>query len=127
MNKRVVGTIAVIVFALLAVLGPFLYVAWTRCDATIYAPGFSKAKFRQVHKGMAKAEVEHILGKPLKNQDGRIEGCSEDENRWCYAWFDCAKIPHDDRVTNTWFKVREVDFDKYGRVKAILGSTEQFE
>lgn len=127
MNRKatiIVGTASLAL--LLLILAPLCYVRWTRCDATIHAPGFSEVKFHQIAKGMTKAEVEHLLGKPLKNREGRVEGCPEDGNTWCYAWFDCAKIPDDDRVCNTWFQTREVDFDRRGRVKAVLSSTEQF-
>lgn len=120
---------AVSLALLILILAPYLYVVWTRCDATIYAPGFSEAKFHQITKGMTKAEVEYIVGKPLRNDPVHVPAIIGKESRWLYAYLDCAKIPepNDDRVTNTWYKVREIDFDKQERVRAILSSTEQFE
>lgn len=122
-RKAVAAIIGTGLLLLVLVLGYLWLTVWGRFDATIYASGFTDSKFRLVSKGMSKAEVQNILGKPLTN----VEGVSDDQNRWFYAYLDRAKIPNDDRVTNTWFKVREVDFDKSGRVEETLSSMEQFE
>ena len=72
---------------------------------------------------MSKAEVQSILGKPLAD----VQGLIEDDNKWYYAYLDRDKIHNDDRVTYTWYKVREVDFNKAGRVEKKLNTSEQFE
>ena len=107
----------------IGVLGYLWLTIWSRSYATAYASGFSEAKFAQVRRGMSKADVRRILGQPLAH----LEALPQDDRKWFYAFLDCNKIPTDDRVTNTWFNVREVDFDAHGRVKMTLKSTEQFE
>jgi len=123
MSRKTVGTMIGTGLLLLVLgLGYLWLTVFGRFDATIYAPGFTESKFGLVSKGMSKAEVLAVLGKPL---EGNIEGLLA--NRWFYANLDHTKIPNDDRVTNTWFKVREVDFDGSGRVEKTLSSMEQFE
>jgi hypothetical protein len=39
--------------------------AWQNRDRTVYAPGFSEAKFRTIRLGMAKKDVLRILGNPM--------------------------------------------------------------
>jgi hypothetical protein len=115
---------------MLLILGCLWFTAWSRVDATIYAHGFSESKFRRIEKGMSKAEVRRILGNPLTgNANGHIEGALDDENTWSYADLDCTKIPagDDDRVTNTWYKIRDISFDKTGRMQKTVSSTKQFE
>jgi len=120
-GKAIAAGVGIIVILLLLATA---YLHWgTRSDATIYAPGFSDSKFRRIEKGMSRAEVQSILGKPLTH----IEWLMEDESKWYYAFLDSAKIPHDDRVTNTWYKVRVVDFDGAGRVVRTVRSAQQFE
>lgn len=111
----------------LAFFFPIWFPFLTRWDATMYAPGYDEKEFRQIARGMTKAEVANRLGLPLSNSEGHVEGLPANDNRWFYAWYDCARIPHDDRVCNAWFSVREVTFDKDGRVEAVHRSTEQFE
>ncbi len=121
--------------ALLGVLGLAAVIAgllWpvfgTRDDATIYAPGFSESKFRQVRKGMSKEEVLRLLGKPLQNDAHEpVQGMMSSNRRWFYSFLDRSKIPDDDRVTNTWFEWREIVFDSKGRVVEITETTEHFE
>jgi outer membrane protein assembly factor BamE (lipoprotein component of BamABCDE complex) len=38
---------------------------WLRRDSTVYAPGYSEAKFRSVHVGMSREAVVGLLGPPL--------------------------------------------------------------
>lgn len=126
MTRRLtVSLVAVALVLILLASGYFWLRSCFYCDATIYASGFSELKFRRIHRGMSKAEVERILGKPLTGPEGLIT----DDHAWLYAFLDRSRIPDpdDDRVTNTWFKIRGVKFDHDGRVKDILSSSEQFE
>lgn len=126
MNRKAVVTIAILLPVVITSL--IAYWMWPH-DATIYAAGYTSAKFRQVKKGMSETDVERILGKPLTNVEGHIQGLPVDRKEWNYAYYDIEKLPAptDDRIVNTWFKIREVDFDERGRVKKVIKSREQFE
>lgn len=116
-----------LILLILLLVSVYLWTAnSTRCDATTYAAGFTEAKFKRVRHGMTKAEVLDILGKPLRDDHENSESWDYPNNRWDYTLFDRSKIPHDD-PTNTWAETRAIIFDKPGRVKTILISTDQFE
>ena len=123
MSKRAIVAVAVVGAVVVAAAGYFWFAVLAPYDATIYAAGFSEQGFALVSRGMSKTDVKRLLGEPLTH----VEGMMNSDNKWFYAFLDYANIPEDDRVTNTWFEVREVDFDRRGRVKSVLSSTEQFE
>jgi len=51
--------------AILFCLAVLLGLAWSFSDTTVYAPGYSEAKFRAIRTGMSEAEVIRTLGQPL--------------------------------------------------------------
>jgi outer membrane protein assembly factor BamE (lipoprotein component of BamABCDE complex) len=124
MRRRTVLAVVVLLLFFCALLGTLLWQGMRNCyDATICAPGFSESKFKQIRHGMSKADVTRVLGKPLSN----VEGLSSEQNRWFYSFLDRTKIPEDDRVTNTWYRARTVEFDGHGLVDRTVSSAERFE
>ncbi len=79
----------------------------TPMTGTLWAPGFSEAKFAEVKIGMSSVEVTALLGAPLQKwcaQDGGLD-CE-----WLYSWQDTPTADFDRR----W-----VLFDQFGRVERL--------
>jgi hypothetical protein len=53
------------VWLVACVFSVIVIAAWQNRDATIYAPGFTEARFRTIRVGMPKADVLRILGAPV--------------------------------------------------------------
>jgi len=51
------------------VLGVFGLLFWMM-DATVYSPGYSERAFKKIQSGMTKAEVERLVGAPLRIHHG---------------------------------------------------------
>ena len=79
----------------------------TPFEGTVWAPGFTESAFSKVHLGMSAAEVNSLLGDPLRKSCD-AEGCL-----WIYTWQDTGTANFDQR----W-----LDFDSAGRVKEIRKS-----
>ena len=56
----------------------FVVFGWN--DRTIYAPGFSEARFKRVAVGMTVRELTELMGEPVKKWE------VADHEVWCYAW-----------------------------------------
>jgi SmpA / OmlA family len=50
---------------LLLVVASGLALKWGPRDSTVYAPGYSEARFRSIRVGMTREEVTRVLGEPL--------------------------------------------------------------
>jgi hypothetical protein len=78
----------------LTMRGMMLFVAWAGLAmgavrwlhlnfATVYAPGYDESHFRRVRVGMTRAEVESIMGPPLR-RDNTSQRWAHYEN-WIYS------------------------------------------
>ena len=70
--------------------------------ATVYASGFSELRFSQVQPGMSRAEVEELLGPPLRRWHRDFVDCA-----WSYSW---------QRRGDDSFDRRTVNFNRDGTV-----------
>ncbi len=120
MNKKTFKVVPIILAAFIVTLGlnkiRFRY-DWVDAakrtllaplTGTLWADGFSEAKFAKVKLGMSLAEVKALLGAPLREwcgPKGINEGCT-----WLYSWQDTPTADYDRR----W-----VSFDALGRVEEI--------
>jgi hypothetical protein len=82
--------------SLLLFLAICLAVNWGPRDGTVYAPGYSEARFRSIRVGMTREEVTRVLGEPLS-----IEPASG-YVLWVYAPDDYRNLrQHEDGPTTT--------------------------
>lgn len=82
----------------------FWRTAMTPFTGTLWADGFSEARFAEVRIGMSSQEVRALLGTPLKEWCGS-EGCA-----WLYSWQDTPTADYDER---------SVSFDSLWRVTGL--------
>jgi hypothetical protein len=52
---------------------------------TFYSAGFSESRFRTLHVGMTRGEVEAIVGPPLRKVPQNQSTGPRDEELWCYS------------------------------------------
>jgi len=76
----------------------------TLFTGTLWADGFSEAKFADVKIGMSSQEVKVLLGPPLK------EWCGSKNCAWLYSWQDTPTAD---------FDRRSVSFDSSWRVNGF--------
>ena len=79
-----------------------LHLLYNDPAATVYASGFSESRFSQVQPGMSRAEVEGLLGPPLRRWHRDFVDCA-----WSYSW---------QRRGDDSFDLRNVIFNRDGTV-----------